>query len=110
MSLHGVCVHVYMVKDYTSDIKDYKNEVYALIVRDRLEENPTLNGSFELIDPNTLSSSEMILDKKVAKEYEKLVKEQDIKLKEHFIKHQIGYGKIYTDEDIFLRLSEIVKG
>jgi uncharacterized protein (DUF58 family) len=105
---------IFIVGDFYGDIDlsqiAHKNEVYALIVRDRLEENPTLNGSFELIDPNTLSSSEMILDKKVAKEYEKLVKEQDIKLKEHFIKHQSGYGKIYTDEDIFLRLSEILKG
>ncbi len=105
---------IFIVGDFYGDVDlsqiAHKNEVYALIVRDRFEESPQLNGSFEFIDPNTLDSNELILDKSVAKEYEKLILEHDRKLKEHFLKHQITYGKIYTDEDIFLRLSEILKG
>lgn len=88
----------------------HKNEIYAIMVRDRLEEFPLMNGEFELVDPNTLFSSEMSLNKEVATAYEKLIKEHDAKLREHFLQHQITFGKIYTDEDIYIRLSEIIKG
>jgi len=105
---------IFMVGDFYGDIDlseiAHKNEVYAIIVRDRLEENPTLNGEFELVDTNTLSSSEMTINKEVAKEYQKLIQKHDKKLREHFLQHQIAYGKIYTDEDIYIRLSEIIKG
>jgi len=106
---------IFMVGDFYGDNIDlseiaYKNEVYAIIVRDRFEENPDLNGEFELVDTNSLTSSEIILNKDIAKEYQKLIKEHDRKLKEHFLKHQISFGKIYTDEDIYIRLSEIIKG
>jgi len=105
---------IFMVGDFYGDIDlseiAYKNEIYALIVRDRLEENPLLYGEFELIDPNTLASSELNMNKKTAKAYQKLIQEHDKKLEEHFLEHQITFGKIYTDDDIYLRLSEIIKG
>ena len=105
---------IFMVGDFYGDIDlseiAHKNEIYALIVRDRVEEYPLLNGEFTLVDPNSLNSSELILNKRVAKAYEKIIKEQDEKLQEHFIEHQIVSGKIYTDEDVYLRLSEIIKG
>ena len=88
----------------------HRNEVYAIIIRDRLEEMPFINGEFNLIDTNSLESSEVSLTKDVAKEYQKLIEEHDNKIKEHFIDNQIKFGKIYTDEDIYLRLLEIVKG
>jgi len=105
---------IFIIGDFWEDVDlsmiSHKNEVYALIVRDRFEENPTLNGEFELIEPNNFTSNEFILNKDVAKNYNDLVKAKDNKLKEHFLKHQIVYGKIYTDEDVFMRLSEIIKG
>jgi len=105
---------IFMIGDFYGDIDlsdiAHKNEIYALIVRDRLEENPLLNGTFELIDPNSLESNKIHLNKSTAKEYQKLIKEHDNKIQEHFIEHQITFGKIYTDEDIYLRLSEIIKG
>ena len=105
---------IFMVGDFYGDVDlseiAHKNEIYALIVRDRLEENPLLNGAFSLVDPNTLGSSDVTLNRGVAKEYQKLIEEQDNKLQEHFLEHQIVSGKIYTDEDVYLRLSEIIKG
>jgi len=105
---------IFMVGDFYGDIDlsqiAHKNEVYAIIVRDRLEENPNLNGEFELVDTNTLSSSEITLNRDIANEYKKIIYQHDNKLKEHFLQHQIAYGKIYTDEDIYIRLSEIIKG
>ena len=104
---------IFMIGDFYGDIDlsdiAYKNEVYALIVRDRLEENPLLHGTFELIDPNSLESNKISLNKSTAKEYQKLIETHDSKIEEHFEKHQITFGKIYTDEDVYLRLSEIIK-
>ena len=105
---------IFMVGDFYGDIDlsqiAHKNEVYAIIVRDRLEENPNLNGEFELVDTNTLSSGEITLNRDIVNEYQKLIQQHDEKLREHFLQHQIAYGKIYTDEDIYIRLSEIIKG
>ncbi len=104
---------IFIVGDFYGDINlseiAYKHEVYALIIRDRFEEFPLLNGEFELIDTNTLNSSELILNRDVASEYKKLIDDQDEKLKEHFLEHRVKFGKIYTDEDIYLRLTEIIK-
>jgi len=105
---------IFMVGDFYGDIDlseiAHKNELYAIIIRDRLEEYPNLGGEFELIDPNLLDSSELTLNKEVASEYQKLINEQDHKLEEHFLEHQVSFGKIYTDDDIYLRLTEIIKG
>ena len=105
---------IFMVGDFYGDIDlssiSHRNEVYAIIIRDRLEEMPYINGEFNLIDTNTLDSSEISLTKSVAKEYQKLIEQHDDKIKEHFEEHQIKFGKIYTDDDIYLRLLEIVKG
>ena len=57
-----------------------------------------------------MASAEMSMSKSVATEYQKLIITHDDKLQEHFLEHQITFGKIYTDEDIYLRLSEIVRG
>ncbi len=104
---------IFIVGDFYGDIDlseiAYKHEVYALIVRDRFEEFPLLNGEFELVDTNTLDVSELNLNKDVANEYKKLIDKEDAKLKEHFLEHGVKFGKIYTDEDIYLRLTEIVK-
>jgi uncharacterized protein (DUF58 family) len=104
---------IFMIGDFYGEIDlseiAHKNEVYALIVRDRLEENPLLNGTFELIDPNSLESNKISLNKRTAKEYQKLIEEHDNTIQAHFLEHQITFGKIYTDEDVYLRLSEIIK-
>ncbi len=105
---------IFLVGDFYSEVDlseiAYKNDLYAIIVRDRLEEYPFLNGEFELVDPNTLQAGKFNLDTQTAKEYKELLKNHDKKLKEHFLEHKITYGKIYTDEEIYLRLTQIIKG
>ncbi len=104
---------IFIVGDFYTDVDFSKiadrHEIYALIVRDRFEEYPLLDGTFEFIDPNTLVSTKLFIDRGVANEYKELIKESDDRVKEHFLKHQISYGKIYTDDDIYLRISEILK-
>ena len=105
---------IFIVGDFYGDVDlseiAHKNEIYAITVRDRFEEYPMLNGEFELIDTNTLKASELMLNKEVAGAYQKLIQAHDEKLKEHFLQHQITHGKIYTDDDIYIRLSQIIKG
>ena len=105
---------IFMVGDFYGDVDlseiAHKNEVYAIIVRDRLEENPILTGEFELIDPNSLNSEDITLNREIAEEYRKIVEKRDKEMYEHFLQHQITYGKIYSDDDIYIRLSEIIKG
>lgn len=105
---------IFVVGDFYGDVDlseiAYKNDLYALIVRDRLEEYPLLNGEYELVNATNLKSNEFNITKNVAKKYKELLDLQDEQLKEHFLKHRITHGKIYTDDDIFLRLSQIIKG
>ena len=103
-----------MVGDFYGDVDlseiAHKNEIYAIIVRDRLEENPILTGEFKLIDPNSLNAEDITLNREIAEEYRKIVEKRDREMYEHFLQHQIAYGKIYTNDDIYIRLSEIIKG
>ena len=105
---------IFLVGDFYGDVDlsliSHKNEVYALVVRDRFEENPSFNGEISLVDTSSLDEVNMSLDKSSIKEYIALLKEHDEKLYEHFLKHKIKYGKIYTDDDIFVSMSQILKG
>ncbi len=105
---------IFLIGDFYGDVDlsdiSYKNEVYALVVRDHFEEYPYINGNYEFIDPSTLNSGEVMMNKSIAKKYKKLIDLNDEKLQEHFLQHQIASGKIYTSDDIYLRLSQILKG
>jgi uncharacterized protein (DUF58 family) len=105
---------IFLVGDFYNQVDlskiAYKNEIYALIVRDRFEEYPIINSVCEFIDPSSFESSDFNLSKDIANEYKKLIEQNDEKLKEHFLQHQISYGKIYTDDDIYLKLVQILKG
>ncbi len=102
---------VFLIGDFYGDVDiskiSHKNEVYALIVRDRFEENPTFRGDISLVDPTSLSEDDMSLDKSSLKEYKKLLKKQDDALFEHFLANRVKYGKIYTDDDIYMKISQI---
>ncbi len=105
---------IFLIGDFYEEVDlssiAFKNEVYALIVRDRFEENPRLLGDISLVDPVSMREDSMNLDKASLKEYKKLIVQHDEKLFEHFTQNRIRYGKIYTDDDIFLKISQILRG
>ena len=105
---------IFIIGDFYGDVDlstiSHKNELYAIVVRDRIEEYPDLGGDFELVDPVSLTGGEITMSREIAREYRKKVEEHDTKLAEHFLEHGVAYGKVYTDEDVFIRLSEIIKG
>ena len=82
-----------------------KHEVIAVIVRDRIEEDPPPMGFASLVDPETNEVLEGDFNAHTIKEYKKRVIQNDRKLYETFKKHQIRFTKIYTDmnESVMLR-------
>jgi len=105
---------IFLIGDFYGDVDiskiSHKNEVYALIVRDRFEENPTFRGDISLVDPVSLGEDDLSLDNSSLKEYRRVMQKRDNALFEHFLAHKVKYGKIYTDDDVYLRISGILKG
>lgn len=97
----------YHLADFTFLAK--KHEVYAVIVRDRFEEEPKLNGEYDLIDPVSKTHNSLEIDANILKAFKNNLKNHDESLKEHFRKNRISFTKIYTDEEPFLKLLELVK-
>lgn len=88
----------------------HRHQIYALIVRDRFEEMPLLEGSYTLVDPVSLRGEPITLTPATAAAYAKALKAQDDRMFEHFLEHRVTYGKIYTDEDLYVRAVQILKG
>ncbi len=86
-----------------------KHETYVIIVRDRFEENPAFDGYIGLIDPITLKETNVGFSKHTIKNYKKFIKENDSKLTEYLNAKKIKHTKIYTDEDAFSKLGEMLK-
>ncbi len=105
---------ILLISDFYGDIDlssiAHRHQIYALMVRDRFEEMPLLEGEYTFVDPVTLEGEEIVLDRNVVNAYQKALAQNDQKLYEHFLEHKITYGKIYTDEDIYVRASQILKG
>ena len=91
------------------DFLSTKHEVYAIMVRDRFEENPSLDGEYDLIDPVSGEEEILEIDAGIVAAYRKDLQRHDEKLAEHFLKHRVGFTKIYTDEDPFIKLRELLK-
>jgi uncharacterized protein (DUF58 family) len=86
-----------------------KHEVYAVIVRDRFEEDPFFEGEYDLIDPVSGKHHSLDLDGDVVSKYKASLARHDEAQREHFLKHRIASTKIYTDEDPFVKLRELLK-
>jgi uncharacterized protein (DUF58 family) len=87
-----------------------KHEVIAVIVRDRLEEIPPEMGFSSLVDPENGNVLEGDFNSRTVKEYAKKVRIHDRKLYETFRKHQVRFGKIYTDDSIGVGIRRLFEG
>lgn len=86
-----------------------KHEIYAIIVRDKFEENPTFSGEITLLDPNNKQESSLDIDSSMLARFKREIEEKDQHLYEHFKAHDIRFSKIYTDEDPFFKLNHLVR-
>lgn len=86
-----------------------KHEVVAINVRDRFEESPKPLGQIRQIDPNNLTISNIFLDKNAIKNVEKKVVEFNKELNSSFLKQGIRVQKIYTQDNVFGKLSHFLR-
>jgi hypothetical protein len=49
------------------------------------------------------------MGKKLARKYQTKLLSQDDQLLSHFSKHGVNVGKIYTDDNAFIKLSQILR-
>jgi len=74
-----------------------KHEVYAIVIRDKFEEEPKLMGMLDLIDPNSMASSGFEFNKKMLDDYKEVIEKKDKQLYEHFMEHNIRYRFLHTE-------------
>jgi len=97
----------YQNNDYS--LIAHKNQINALIVRDTLEENPNFSSELDLVNAQSGDSVEANMNKKLALKYQTKLHAQDEILLSHFAKHRINAGKIYTSDDAFIKLNQILR-
>ncbi len=102
---------IFILSDFLCDfdlkVLSKKHEIIAVVIRDRLEEEPVEAGFVNLIDPETRESITMDLDNYTKKMYKKEIKRKDHFMYEHFKKNRIRFTKIYTDEDPYIKLVKL---
>lgn len=94
---------LFIVSDFVGDIDlkllAKKHDVFAVIVRDRFEEDPSELGYLRLIDMETKQSFEGDVDAGTLKNYKKALYANDEKLYSKFKKQGVRFTKIYTHEE-----------
>jgi len=99
---------LFIVSDFVGDIDlkllSKKHDVFAVIVRDRFEENPSELGYLQLIDMESKKSFEGSIDSATLKSYKKALHDNDEKLYKQFKKQGIRFTKVYTHEEPALKL------
>ncbi len=86
-----------------------KHETYAIIIRDKFEENPKFSGFVELINPMDLKEYEASFSSRTIKKYKQYIQNHDKKLFSYLNSKKIKHTKIYTNEDTFYKLKEMLK-
>ncbi len=99
---------LFIVSDFVGDIDlkllSKKHDVFAVMVRDRFEENPSELGYLRLIDMESKQSFEGDVDSSTLKNYKKALHDNDEKLYQQFKKQGVRFTKIYTHEEPALKL------
>jgi len=99
---------LFIVSDFVGDIDlkllAKKHDVFAVIVRDKFEENPSELGYLQLIDMETRQSYEGDIDGGTLKNYKKALYDNDEKLYRQFKKQGVRFTKIYTHDEPTLQL------
>jgi len=99
---------LFIISDFVGDIDlkhlAKKHDVFAVIVRDKFEENPSDLGYLRLIDLETKKGYEGEMNASAFKSYVKALHDNDEKLYQQFRKRGVRFSKIYTHEDPTLKL------
>jgi len=87
-----------------------RHQLYTIAVRDHFEEEPNLSGELELIDPISQKEMELNINSNIIKKYKNAIKNLDNKLKEQALEYGATYGKIYCNDELYIRALQIFKG
>jgi len=104
---------LFIISDFVGDVDlkllSKKHDVFAVIVRDKFEEDPSELGYLRLVDMETKQSFEGNIDASALKQYKKALHENDEKLYKQFKKQGIRFAKVYTHEDAGLKLLKAMR-
>jgi uncharacterized protein (DUF58 family) len=104
---------IFLIGDFYGDDIDLSllahHEVYAVMVRDRFEENPALSGEIELLNAQTMGVSDLDLSPALAARYRDALSGHDARLMGHLASHRMLGIKIYTDEEPYVKLSALFR-
>jgi len=93
---------VILVGDFLGEVDlsllSSRHEVFVIIIRDSFEENPSILGEGEFIDPVSGEVAEFYFGKSARESYAKKYKENDEKLYKHLHHLGISYMKIIADK------------
>lgn len=104
---------IFLIGDFleipTLKLLNAKHELFAVIVRDRFEEELKLLGEFSVKDTSSGESGNLFLDESSLLKYEELLQIHDHNLFSYFAKLKIKASKIYTHDDVVQKLTQLVK-
>lgn len=104
---------LYVMSDGIGDIDlgrlSKKHDVVIIIVRDRFEEHPQELGFLRLIDMESNQSFLGNVDGNAIYNYQKALARNDAKLAAHCKKYGIRMLKVYTDENVYLKLLQSMR-
>jgi uncharacterized protein (DUF58 family) len=104
---------LYIISDGIGDIDlgrlSKKHDIVMIIVRDRFEENPQELGLIRLVDIESAKSHLGSIDGDTINNYKKSLAINDAKLAIHCKKYGIRMLKLYTDEDVYLKLLQSMR-
>jgi len=86
-----------------------KHETYVVNVRDKFEENPEFRGYIETINPISMEEKEAFFNSHSIKKYKNYIQNLDKEFKNFLNSKNIKHTKIYTNEDSFFKLGELLK-
>jgi len=96
------------LSDFVGDIDlkllSKKHDVFAIMVRDRFEEDPQELGYLRLIDMENKKSFEGDVGSSTLKHYKKALHDNDEKLYKQFKKQGVRFTKVYTHEEPTLKI------
>jgi len=99
---------LFIVSDFVGEIDlkllSKKHDIFAVIIRDKFEEDPSALGQIRLIDMQSKQSFEGDIDSGVLQNYKKALHDNDEKLYKQFKKQGIRFAKIYTHQEPALKL------
>ncbi|WP_456430816.1 DUF58 domain-containing protein [Nitratifractor sp.] len=99
---------MFLISDFVGEVDlrllSRKHDLFAVIVRDRFEDDPRSLGYLRLVDPETGESFEGEVGARAMGAYKKALIANDRKLYRHFRQNGIRYVKLYTDEEPFAKL------